>query len=128
MPLIAVLFFFTVPRREALVCEREACHLEVSQGLRTRVVPVRDVRVEDDADTKQPGLVIETTVNIERFALGETVPRTFEEYERIKRGEERAALEVELLGSRWWTILGVLAALEIALVLFFALKRRPSTE
>jgi hypothetical protein len=107
-----VLFFFTVPRREVLLRDPAGYRLEISQGFRTRVVPVRDVRIEPDADTRRPSLVVETAVNVEHFG-------------EIPNLEKDRA--VDLLGPAWWRLFGGLIAAEVLLVAYFALAQREIT-
>jgi hypothetical protein len=112
LPIAAVLFFFTVPRREVLVRDAGGSRLEISQGFRTRIVPVRDVRIEPDADTKRPSLVVETTMNVEHF--GE-IP------------DLKADGATELLGPAWLRLFGGLIAAEVLLVVYFVLAQREIT-
>jgi hypothetical protein len=110
-----VLFFFTVPRREVLIRDAAGDRLEITHGFRTRTLPVRDVRIEPDADTKRPSLVVETAINIEHFDL-EHVPDPSQHDARI-----------ELLGPAWLRLFGGLLAAEVLLVAYFALAQREIT-
>lgn len=111
-------------RSEELVCDAERCQLEAHKGLTTRQDPVREVRVEDDEDTKRKVLVVDAN-GVARFDLREQVVPTFAAYAESRRA--RTPVRLPVGGRAWWWMFGTIVGLELVLVGYFALAQRTTT-
>lgn len=124
LPIMAVLFFFTVSRSEVLDCGAEQCVLEAHKGFSTRRDPVIDVRVENDQDTKRPALFIRANGE-SRFDLGTSTSGAFERYAASRAS--KTPVQIPVSGAAWSWLLGVILGLEAILIGYYVIAQRVIT-
>lgn len=124
LPIMAVLFFFTVSRGEVLACGPDACVLEAQKGFKKRADAVNRVSVERDEDTKRPTLVIDAN-GVSRFDLGDRVGPAFEAYTESRQA--KTPVRIPVAGRSWWVMFGSILGLELLLVVYYTVAQRAIT-